>query len=328
MSITFLDKKVDPNQVEGSSKAPLSWALERYLDAYRYSPSRISDRPGSQAVQATVKLLLERGADPNPGDGTSPILAALRLYSEDLVLLLLKAGSSPHVCDVCGRTPLIIATALGMTRVVAALLEIPDEWTSPVIADVYGRSAITEATRRNRVHILELLTRDSEVDAVASSDASECERVKVPERHRETCKVCMVPLLDASSDHCSCEQCPSFVICKDCKDWGVTCLKTGHTMDDGYGGFLEYSRYPLNLRVLCRIKFEVEGHKTLCRYLWVVPSTQQNMRLPSFEPHIPSQPKSLSGQFGMSSLTVGLGPNQPSSTSFLPNLFPHMCKAG
>ncbi|KAI2829167.1 hypothetical protein CBS147345_10812 [Aspergillus niger] len=135
----LLDKKVDPNQVEGSSKAPLSWALERHLDAYRYSPSRISDWPGSQAVQATVKLLLERGADPNPGDGTSPILAALRLYSEELVLLLLKAGSSPHVRDVYGRTPLIIATALGMTRVVAALLEIPDEWTSPVITDVYGR---------------------------------------------------------------------------------------------------------------------------------------------------------------------------------------------
>lgn len=31
----LLDKKVDPNQVEGSSKAPLSWAPERRLDAYR-----------------------------------------------------------------------------------------------------------------------------------------------------------------------------------------------------------------------------------------------------------------------------------------------------
>ena len=31
----LLVKKVDPNQVEGSSKAPLSWAPERRLDAYR-----------------------------------------------------------------------------------------------------------------------------------------------------------------------------------------------------------------------------------------------------------------------------------------------------
>lgn len=79
-----------------------------------------------------------------------PILAALRLYSEDLVLLILKAGSSPHVRDLYDRTPLIIATALDMARVVAALLEIPDELTDPAITDFYGRSAITEATRRTK----------------------------------------------------------------------------------------------------------------------------------------------------------------------------------
>ena len=78
-------------------------------------------------MEATVSLLLEGGADPNPSDGSSPILAALRLYWEDLVLLILKAGSSPHVRDLYDRTPLIIATALGMARVVAALLEIPNE---------------------------------------------------------------------------------------------------------------------------------------------------------------------------------------------------------
>ncbi|GKZ36392.1 hypothetical protein AbraIFM66950_007463 [Aspergillus brasiliensis] len=234
----LLDKGVDPNQVEGSSKAPLSWALERHLDAYRFDPSRISDWPGCQAVEATISLLLERGADPNPSDGTSPILAALRLYSEDLILLLLQAGSSPHVRDEYGGTPLIIATALGMTRVVAALRAMPDEWTNPVIEDVYGRSAITEATRRDKTHILELLTRDSPTGSIVASDY---EPVKVPERHDDTCKVCMVPLLDDSSDHYSCGQCPSFEICKECKDWGVTCLVAGHRMeeDEGYGSKCE-----------------------------------------------------------------------------------------
>ncbi|PYH30130.1 ankyrin [Aspergillus neoniger CBS 115656] len=160
----LLDKKVDPNRVEGTSKAPLSWALKRHLVAYRYDSSRISDWPGCQAVEATFSLLLERGADPNPSDGSSPILAALRLYSEDLGLLPLKAGSSPHVRDMYDRMPLLIATASGMALFVAALLELPDEWTDPAITDIYGRSAIIEATRRNKVDILKLLTLEPKMD--------------------------------------------------------------------------------------------------------------------------------------------------------------------
>lgn len=180
-------------------------------------------------MELTFSLLLERGADPNPSDGSSPTLAALRLYSEDLVLLILKAGSSPHVRDLYDRTTLIIANALGMARVVAALLEIPDEWTDPAITDIYGRSAITEATRRNKVDVLKLLTRDSKTDCVASINTSDYEPIKVPERDDDTCKVCMALMSDSFSDHYSCEQCPSFEIFK---DWVVTCLKPGHGMKE------------------------------------------------------------------------------------------------
>ncbi|KAJ5947786.1 hypothetical protein N7466_000801 [Penicillium verhagenii] len=140
----LLDNNVNPNQVEGSSEAPLTWALRRHMDVYRHDSSRISDWPGSKAVEGTVNILLQRGADPNPADGSTPILAALSLYAEDLVLLLLKAGSSPHCRDAYERTPLIIATALGMKRAVAALLEIPDAYTDPETKDIYAPAQTLE----------------------------------------------------------------------------------------------------------------------------------------------------------------------------------------
>lgn len=227
----LLGKNVSPNQVEGSIKAPLTWALERHLDAFRYDSSKIADWPGCKAVEATVSLLLESGADPNPSDGTAPILAAFRLYSEDLVLLLIRAGSNPIHRDLYGRTPLIIATAFGMERAVAALLEIPDTPLDPEIEDVYGRSAITEATRRNRPEILSILTRNSYDSSVLTNPShSGYESVKIQNRTDDTCTVCMVPLSDDPNDHYSCQECPSFEICKECKGWGVTCLHPGHEM--------------------------------------------------------------------------------------------------
>ncbi|KAJ5726633.1 ankyrin [Penicillium malachiteum] len=197
---------------------------------YVYNSSKISDWPGSKAVKGTVNILLQRGADPNPADGSAPILAALKLYAEDLVLLLLKAGSSPDCRDAYNRTPLIIATTLGMARVVAALLEILDTHTDLEIKDFYGRSAITEATRRNKNQILKLLTRDSDYcpNSSMSCILSDAELVKVPERFDDICSVCMVPLLNDSQDHYSCQQCASFKICRECEDWQVTCLHPGH----------------------------------------------------------------------------------------------------
>jgi ankyrin repeat protein len=72
-----------------------------------------------------VKLLLEKGADPESrsGDGETPLLWAAEYGREAVVKLLLKKGADPESESIDGQTPLWRAAENQHEAVVKLLLE-------------------------------------------------------------------------------------------------------------------------------------------------------------------------------------------------------------
>jgi len=72
-----------------------------------------------------TRLLLRRKANPNAlnNHAETPLLAAVRARSTEIVRMLLHAGAEMDIRDRDGRTPLFIAASRGLQEIVAEMVE-------------------------------------------------------------------------------------------------------------------------------------------------------------------------------------------------------------
>ncbi|KAJ9235265.1 hypothetical protein DTO169E5_6231 [Paecilomyces variotii] len=238
----LLDKGANANHLDHPSQSPLLWALGAYNDSFNKMDWDIFAAGDTEAV---VDLLLRNGADPNvtDEDGRTPLslLAKRRLNSKALVRSLLRAGCNPNRKDKYGRTALMGAIVQGMTEFVTALLEAPN--LDRDATDNFGRTAVLEATARNKPCILGLLLQPSAETQMAHPSTLLDELTK---EDGLFCDICRAPESGDLVYHCSICHEDNFDICEECKKWGATCLDVTHEMTQGVPRkFSRLKRYEL-----------------------------------------------------------------------------------
>ncbi|KAJ5710588.1 hypothetical protein N7488_004744 [Penicillium malachiteum] len=136
----FLSHGIPPNSTSTNGQSALSWAaslgheflVESILDMGA-DIMLASGKPGLIALEGaaaygeirTVRLLLDRGADPNyrDRDGWSAIHWAAEQGHRDVLLLLLERGADIHAVNTSGTSVLHCATNGGCTDIVTDLLQ-------------------------------------------------------------------------------------------------------------------------------------------------------------------------------------------------------------
>jgi ankyrin repeat protein len=122
--LRLLQQGADINAKDNSGQTPLTLACTMYS---AYIQFKIEDPPGGLAERkAVIKLLIDRGANPNVvGErAVTPLMNAAASGDEEIVNSLLHAGARATVTqmDVDGRTARDYALAQGHT-VIADLIE-------------------------------------------------------------------------------------------------------------------------------------------------------------------------------------------------------------
>ncbi|KAI3135178.1 hypothetical protein DTO012A7_5591 [Penicillium roqueforti] len=118
---------------------------------------------------AAVRLLLEKGANPDLGDnnGQTPLLWAAKKGHEAVVKLLLEKGADPTLRDYSGQTPLSWAAGNGHEAVVKLLLE---KGTDPSLADTFGQTPLSWAAKKGHEAVVKLLLEKGTDPSLADND--------------------------------------------------------------------------------------------------------------------------------------------------------------
>jgi uncharacterized protein len=117
-----------------------------------------------RGFQATVKTLLNHGANVDAADSTSGATAlsfAALTGQWETVELLLRCGADINAKDFDGRTALFEAALSGRLKVVAILLE---RGADIHVRDIGGRTALTEANVWGEAEVAELLLKTGAYD--------------------------------------------------------------------------------------------------------------------------------------------------------------------
>jgi ankyrin len=126
----LLDHKADPNAADQNGRAPLFAAVDMH-DMYQSNRPAPRD-PGKLDSLDIVKMLLDRGADPNAkltkmlparavldfpdgdmGEGATPFLRAAKSSDVPLMQLLIEKGADPKLTNKAGATALMVAAGMG-----------------------------------------------------------------------------------------------------------------------------------------------------------------------------------------------------------------------
>jgi len=112
-----------------------------------------------------AKFLLERGAKPEPADGTPALLAAAGGDEDDVAgaQLLLKHKAKVDARDARGRSALHEAAFAGHTDILGVLL---DAQADPHARDAHGRTPMLDAARGGRLAAFEALAPKSDLAAI------------------------------------------------------------------------------------------------------------------------------------------------------------------
>ena len=124
-------------------------------DSYSRTPLSYAAANGHKAV---VKLLLEKGAEPEAKDskyGRTPLWWAVENGHEAVVKLLLEKGAELEAKDDNGRTPLWWAAGNGHEAVVKLLLE---KGAEPEAKDDNGQTPLWWAVENGHEAVVKLLT--------------------------------------------------------------------------------------------------------------------------------------------------------------------------
>jgi HEAT repeat protein len=123
----FLDAGMSPTQPLGEMGPPLRWML------FGNRPCNNGERPTRAESKAAVKLLLERGADPNGADanGNTPLMAAaMHGCDRELMKMLIKAGAKIDAKNQSGLTPFESGLYFGhdgLEEIIAAGYRLPPD---------------------------------------------------------------------------------------------------------------------------------------------------------------------------------------------------------
>jgi uncharacterized protein len=164
----LLDRKADPNAVDNMGRAALFAAVDmRDL----YGSNRPAPRdPGKLDAMDIVKMLLDRGANPNAklnklippravldfpdvmmGDGATPFLRAAKSADVALMKLLLEKGADPKVVTKAGVTALMVAAGMGHADTIRRA-EQPIEAMKICLDKGVDINAATEKTLNTALH--------------------------------------------------------------------------------------------------------------------------------------------------------------------------------
>jgi ankyrin repeat protein len=218
-------------------------------------------------LAATVKLLLERGAeaDRRDGFGRTPLSHAASGGQEDVVKILLANNVNTDAKDHIGRTPLFYVTEHKSARVLEMMLA--DDRVKPDSKDYYGMTPLTMAVISGREEIVKLLLATNNVNPDsqdrfgrtplwwARRNGNHCvegalldnaeKRGIVMSNHKLPVASCPAPInrsfascsvctLDIPEDivYYECEVCNDgfFNICSECEAVGADCLDDSHVI--------------------------------------------------------------------------------------------------
>jgi len=103
-----------------------------------------------------VKLLLNKGADPNRADieGISPLYWAAYTKNDKILKLLLAKGADPNIEDNEGKTPLYWAIYTGNSEATKILLQHGADLNKP---DKIGDTPLSIAEKYNKQSIVKII---------------------------------------------------------------------------------------------------------------------------------------------------------------------------
>ncbi|MEZ0261421.1 MAG: ankyrin repeat domain-containing protein [Alphaproteobacteria bacterium] len=90
-----------------------------------YTERRMISWAAEDGRAEVIRLLVERGADPNSGEGGryTPLMRVVTNGSSEAAKALLELGAKPEIKNYDGETPLLIAAKNGQGDIVRALVE-------------------------------------------------------------------------------------------------------------------------------------------------------------------------------------------------------------